>query len=1631
MLLPTPSADLDAGDIAIIGAACAFPGAEGPDAFFRNIVAGEEKVCEPQAEWDAARYLAGTGPTRITTSRGGYLGDLFRFDPIDLGLMPSSVDGSEPDQFLALKAARDALKDAGYLGPDHDHTNSGIILGHSTYLHRGNANVVQHGIVVDQTVELVRALIPEADEAAVARLKEALVAKLPPFNADIAPGLVPNVLTGRIANKLDLRGPNYILDAACASSLLAVNLAMEELRAGRCDMMLAGGVNAAIPAEVYMVFTQLGALSKKGQVRPFSAGGDGTLLGEGLGVVVLKRLADALAAGDRIYAVIKAVGQSSDGKGSGLLAPRLEGEILAMRRAIGLSGVDPAGIGLVEAHGTGIPLGDRTEISALREVFGARLEGLPRTALGSVKSMIGHCIPAAGMAGLIKTAMALRHKILPPTLCGEVNPELGIETTRLYVNTQARPWIQPMGQARRAAVNAFGFGGINSHAILEEPPAGTRDLRPRHLSSELLVLAGDSPADLAARIDALLAALDGPLAGASLPAIGAALAERAAGAGPARLAVVAEDVAGLKDKLAKARGRAAEGRSNLNGRGGFFVSAGPLAGKLAFVFPGEGCQYPGMLAEVLTAFPPARDWFDFWDGVFGDARGFRPSDCVFPPPTTLDAETTRRLETALYGLELGSESVFVASQALLAVTRAMGLAPDGLVGHSSGEHSALRAGGVFGSESWEELERDIRGLNQLYREMDGAGDVAGGALLTVGAVPRERMLALAADGDVHLALDNCRQQTVLYGERGRLEAIAGELGREGGLCAFLPFDRPYHTPLFAPIARMVEGTYRAIGFRAPELPVYSCATAAPMPEAPEAIEALAAEQWRSRVRFTETIERMYADGYRLFVEVGPSANLTGFIENILQGTDDKGAANQEGSALAVPLDSRRRGGLIQILSAFARLWAAGRPLDLGALYAERGITPADLDAAPPRRREKVFPNTLAAIRFDAGEASELRAALRAGGGAAVHSVTEDVAHGAAKSTGGIGGSYTSDSSAANSHALDTSLHPLDDTLHALDTASTQAEDAVLQGHFAVMQGFLDTQTAIMGAALGVEGGAAASFVTEPDQPALPFLQEIVEAGGDRLVARCAVDAVADRYVRDHVLYATHVSDLDPALTALPVVPLAVSLEMLAEVASGLDGSHEAPVRLENVRAHNWVALDEGWRTLTLDAARLPPEGADRRYAARVLDEAGFPLVEAVAVFSSAGASPAAVPPLAAPRAPIWRDEDLYTTGMFHGPLYHSIAGLAGWSEEGLDAVLADTPLDGFFTGPERPFLLLNPVLLDALGHVTAFWLAQSLGTDFSSFPSRIERIEFNGAGREDTGGGAVQGRMGFVPGENNTRYLSGDFSVTAADGTVLLRASGWRDRFFDVPHRFYEARWMPREGFYGSDAAGLFAAPLPEGAVAWHVPAFPAGFLDDAGGIWRRVLVHTVLSAEEREAWQALPPNPRRRDDWLMGRIALKEAARFWYWQATDTLLLPADLITRSTEDGRAYVCGEGLELFGPPPSVSLSHAGGAAVAVAAPPHMAVGVDLETRAGLDLTAIAAAGFTAQERASLRDDQLLAGWCAKEAAAKALGTGLAGAPQAFTVRAMAPGHARVDGPGQPDIAVWLGASDGGVLAAAFV
>lgn len=927
-------------DIAIVGMAALFPKAPDLAAYWYNILHQVDAIDEPLPDWGADRFYDPDSDdlARIYTRRGGFLRELSRFDPRSFGIMPVSLTGGEPDQFHALDLVKRALLDAGLTEGAYRPETVGVILGHGIHPNRASINGVQHCVVLDQTVALLGELFPELDAATAQRIRALLKRRLLPLDTDGIPGLVPNMMTGRIANRLNLMGPNYIVDAACASSLIAVDAAMTELRRGRADIMLAGGVNTSTPPLVYMVFCQLGALSRSSRVRPFAAAADGTLLGEGGGVLVLKRLEDAVRAGDRIYAVLKSIGQSSDGRAKGLMAPRLEGEVLAMRRAYAQAGLTPDGVGLVEAHGTGIPLGDETEIQALRQVLGERRR-LPDIALGSVKSMIGHCIPAAGAAALIKTALALYHRVLPPTLCEEVNPGLGLERTRLYLNTETRPWIHGGRTPRRAAVNAFGFGGVNTHAVLEEAPGQTveplsaflgRRWRP---GNELLVFVQPDRAALLAQVEGVRERIRSKPA-PDLRELAAELWRRR-DQGDQRLAVVARDARELDARLTAVLGRLADGaRDQLQTREGVYFSARPLAGRVALLFPGENSQYPNMLRDLAVEFPRVRRWFDFLDGLYDGEREIAPSQAIFPPPTGLAAEDRALLQTQLRGMELGSESVFAADQALFALLSAFGVRADALLGHSTGENAALVASGIPRLDE-AGLGACIRRMNGLYRELESDGAIPDGRLLSVGALPLERVReVLAADPRLQLTMDNCTNQFILFGPTDAVAAAHEHLKRQGAFCSVLALDRGYHTPAMAPMAEAFRRLFEGVEFAPTAITLYSCVTAEPFPNAADGIRDTAAAQYRQPVRFRESIEHLYRGGARLFIEVGPDSHLTAFVRDILRNKPH----------VAMACDDRRRGGAVQLRHLLGALFVQGIDLDLDLLYG--GVPVKSAEPAP-------------------------------------------------------------------------------------------------------------------------------------------------------------------------------------------------------------------------------------------------------------------------------------------------------------------------------------------------------------------------------------------------------------------------------------------------------------------------------------------------------------------------------------------------------------------------------------------------------------------------------------------------------------------------------------------------------------
>src|SRR5512136_604043 len=632
-----PSEGLQAPPIAIIGVAGIFAGAHNAQQYWDNILNKIDSLTEvPPSRWKIEDYYDPdpSAPDKTYCKRGGFIPDI-DFNPMEFGLPPNILEVTDVSQLLALVVARDALADAGY-GPERqfDRERTGVILGvaGAQKLVSSLASRLQYPIW--RKVLLSSGLSETDADAIVEKIKLAYV----PWEENSFPGLLDNVIAGRIANRFDLGGLNAVVDAACASSLAAVQMAADQLSQGRCDMMISGGVDTDNSIMSYICFSKTPAFSKSQASRPFDASADGMMVGEGIGMVMLKRLEDAERDGDRIYAVLRGIGASSDGRFKSIYAPRPEGQSRALRRAYEAAGFEPASVGLIEAHGTGTPAGDAAEIAGLRAVFNHTNQSKQHIALGSVKSQIGHTKGAAGAAGLIKTALALHHQVLPPTLNVErPNPKLEIENTPFYVNTEARPWVRAEGAPpRRAGVSAFGFGGTNFHVVLEEYRSEHDTAYRLHGVTQSVLLHEPTPSKLLQTCESTLAALTGGQAESAYADLTRASRSVSIPATSARLGFAAESREEAVQLLQTAIGvlkKQPQAATWEHPRGIFYRQAGLAAkGNIVALFPGQGSQYLNMGREIAVNFPPLREVYAQMDARFIRDGLKSLSEVVFPAP---------------------------------------------------------------------------------------------------------------------------------------------------------------------------------------------------------------------------------------------------------------------------------------------------------------------------------------------------------------------------------------------------------------------------------------------------------------------------------------------------------------------------------------------------------------------------------------------------------------------------------------------------------------------------------------------------------------------------------------------------------------------------------------------------------------------------------------------------------------------------------------------------------------------------------------------------------------------------------------------------------------------------------------
>ena len=902
--------------LAIIGIGCLFPGADDHRQFWSNIRNGVDSISTvPDTHWKLEDYFDSNqkAPDMTYGSRGGFISPV-DFDPLEYAIAPNTLEAIDTSQLLGLMVAKKALRDAGYGdGREFNRRNTSVILGVTGTLelviplgarlgHPRWRKALKDAGVSDDKMEQV-----------ISRISESYVE----WQESSFPGLLGNVVAGRIANYFDLGGTNCVVDAACASSLSALHLATLELSSGKSDMVLAGGVDTFNDIFMFMCFSKTPALSPTGDARPFAHNCDGTILGEGLGMVVMKRLADAERDGDRIYAVIKGIGSSSDGKGAAVFAPQSDGQIRAMQNAYRCTGISPDTVELMEAHGTGTRVGDQTEITSLCTVYQQAGGEHGWCALGSVKSQIGHTKAAAGIAGLIKSALSLYHKVLPPTIKVEKPmDELISEDTPFYINTEKRPWIRRSDMPRRAALSSFGFGGSNFHCILEESkdqkkPADWDD------TVQILAFSAATPEELKSE----LGKRPDSLGGCDLAAYAEKTRSTFRPDAHCRLIAVVEkdhhDAVKIIDSAASMLDKNA-GKDFWTTPDGVFYGAGEKPGKLGVLFPGQGAQYTGMLRDLACQFPEMHDVLSEADRSFERNKAVnlkeRLSGYIYPVPS-FSADERENREAALRDTRVAQPALGAVDLGAFRVLQYFGVRSDAFAGHSYGELVALAAAGTIGTADLHKLSA-MRG-----NLMTGSPGDLGSMVAVLADMDTVKKCVSEHSLNVVTANVNAPSQIVLSGATDEIRRASQILTEIGIKNTVLHVSAAFHSPLVADAQAPFAEALKNIEFSKAVNPVFSNTTGQRYPDDPAEARSLLAGQLALPVQFVDEIRAMYEYGVRTFIEAGPGSRMTGLVKSILGDAGDCRTMSLDSSA-------GKRSGTSDLARMLAFLAASGHDADL-------------------------------------------------------------------------------------------------------------------------------------------------------------------------------------------------------------------------------------------------------------------------------------------------------------------------------------------------------------------------------------------------------------------------------------------------------------------------------------------------------------------------------------------------------------------------------------------------------------------------------------------------------------------------------------------------------------------------------
>jgi len=1555
-------------DVAVVGMACVFPDAPNLARYWHNIANGIDAIRElPHDRWPGSRNLElpPDHHAHIGCRRGGFIPTPFHFDALRYKVMPSVAGRGDADQFILLAVIDDALKDAG-IGEDHPaRSRTDVIVGRGGYMSDKVMEIFLRADLIDRLRRYIGRQFPMLGPSDLDAFVADMHASLPERDIDALVTAIPNLVASRTANRLDLQGSAYIVDAACASSLISVEQAVRRLREDLCDLALACGINFTQVPSFWYMFDKIMAVSPSGGIRPFDQSADGLLIGEGAGAVALKRLEDARRDGDRVYAIIKGAGSAGDGADTAILAPSSRGQVQALENAYLDAGVDPDTIGYLEAHGTGTPPGDAAELQTIKSVFGRRKSRYATRVMGSVKSMIGHTMPAAGIASFIKTTLSLSNRILPPSLhCDSPHPELA--DAPFYVNTAPRAWVHaPGGSPRRAGINAFGFGGINSHVILEEvvtgkaagvsvpgsaiepsvaesepalarPPCSNLE-RP----SELLVFCGPTPRALAERVRRVVHFVTEDQQPFTLEDLAYTLANGVDLEASCKLAVVVDGLEDLTAKLEPLAAQLDRGQVASSETDGVFfgevVSRPP--GSLAAFFPGLAFpgligNYPDHLMTLCAHHPRLRDVFDLVDARDSHPDDPLPTSFLLQPPAHLSEEERKRLRerfaivAPLVSVTASDEPVhpeerLLSAMGMLASNWAgwrllepLGIPVGMLCGLSLGDVSALCASGMVDFD--DVVPRMLKYLDlDSYQKLRFSDT---GRWAFIGTTEERLATLLEGIKNIHIAVYQSKETLIVGGPEKEINDLVRVAREQEILAQALPFP-PVHTPLVGKDKRRflaMEG--KTPKLRKPQITVYSTITASPIPNDLKKLRSALASNFTHAVRFWNTVERMYEDGARVFIQVG-----TGTLAANIRGSLDRK------DVICVALDVDYRDPITQLNRLCGTLFAAGVPMNLTGLFEARQPRELPLDA--PRDPAEKSKGTVPLVLY---------------------------------------------------------YPPLH--VQGSSPASTQPSTSKVE-----------TDGQVRSAAGSPLVGRVVHF--EP---------------GRKIVHVRRFDLNEDLFLEDHAFIGDH--HPRPLRKRFPVVPLTMTLEMLAETGACL-----APGRLllgfEKVHARKWIALDD------IDVL-------DVRVEAEVVstEEDLVEIQATVLVDDDVSASTTVrfgtryrqtldlgFTELTNPHALPMTAERLYLERhTFHGPRFQCVSALETRGDQGIMGELEVLGPDTLFRNTDHPHLMFDPVALDGTGQLLAS-IFFDRGVDM--LPVSIETIEFYRT--PPPPGTRVPARAEITDFNFDERRIVGNMEVQDGQGRVWFRVAAWQDILFRYGKPLLLFRRMPTQRAVSQELA---VPDRQDDAIAM---VLPRSLLRDAAP---DRFARFALDGTEWEEFVQLEGGLRKMREWLMGRIVAKDTARTWLARRTGEAMLHPILVNVANDPNGRPV----LELpdgHGTAPFVSITHKD--RIAAAAVSSSPVGIDVEIlNADNDLRLDDFATATEVRRiAEIGGDGdpewVMRVWCAKEAASKALATGLGGRPKAFVVDRVESDGTMVVRHGQPPqeihVATWC--SNGNVFALA--